>query len=71
MKFTYELTREADGWLATCVESEAAGEGRSEAEAIASLKCALEERLLRPDAVAPPEAQPRASIHLEPSVARG
>lgn len=64
MKFTYRLVNEAGGWLAECVESEAMGEGRTREEAIGSLRRALEERMGRPDAVAPPPSQPRPVIDL-------
>lgn len=64
MKFTYRLVHDTGGWLAECVESEAMGEGRTREEAIASLRRALEERMYRPDAVAPPASQPRPVIDL-------
>jgi len=64
VKLTYRLVRDANGYLAECVESEAAGEGRTASEAVASLRKALEERLFRPDAVAPPSREPQATIEL-------
>ena len=57
VRFSYRLVRDARGYTAECVESEVAGEGTSADEAVASLKKSLEERMFRPDAVAPP-AQP-------------
>ena len=65
MKFTYRLQKEATGWLAECVESDAMGEGTTERDAVQSLRTSLEERMLRPDAVAPPAEQISASIELE------
>jgi hypothetical protein len=65
MRFTYRLQKEASGWLAECVESDAMGEGKTEKEAVASLRASLEERMFRPDAVAPPSEGPRAAIDLE------
>ncbi len=65
MKFTYRLQKEQSGWLAECVESDAMGEGKTEMEAVASLRESLEERMFRPDAVAPPPEAPHAPIVLE------
>ncbi len=65
MKFTYRLIKDANGYLAECVESDAAGEGKSSEEAVESLRTSLEERMFRPDAVAPPPSQPHATIELE------
>jgi hypothetical protein len=65
MRFTYHLVEDANGWLAECVESDAAGEGKSEKDAVESLRKALEERMLRPDAVAPPSSPDDAKIELE------
>jgi hypothetical protein len=65
MKFTYRLSEDASGWLAECVESEAAGEGKTSAEAVRSLAVSLEERMLRPDAVAPPTSAEPSTIELE------
>lgn len=56
MRFSYRMVREDDGYFAECIESDVAGEGSTAAEAVASLRTALEERLLRPDAVAPPSS---------------
>lgn len=64
MRFSYRLTQDKDGWLAECVESEAAGEGKTREDAIASLRESLEERLFRPDAVAPPSKGPKGAIEL-------
>ena len=65
MKFTYRLIKDANGWLAECVESDAAGEGKTSAEAIRALKTSLEERMFRPDAVAPPSRPEPSAIELE------
>jgi hypothetical protein len=64
MKFTYQLTQEDGGWVAECVESDAVGEGKTAEAAVASLRKSLEERLFRPDAVAPPSDPKRAPIDL-------
>jgi|GEM_PF-2607441 len=65
MKLTYRLVKDASGWLAECVETEAAGEGKSSKEAVESLRQLLEERMFRPDAVAPPPETESARIELE------
>ncbi len=65
MKFSYTLSQDASGWLAECVESDAAGTGPTPEEAVASLRRSLEERMFRPDAVAPPSENPHAPIVLE------
>ena len=67
MKFTYRLQKLASGWFAECVESDAAGEGATQKDAIQSLRASLEERMFRPDAVAPPPETERATIELEPA----
>ena len=64
MKFSYRLQEEPSGWLAHCVESDAMGEGKTEQDAIRSLREALEERMFRPDAIAPPEQEVRSTIEL-------
>ncbi|MBX3192558.1 MAG: hypothetical protein KF819_36575 [Labilithrix sp.] len=65
MKFTYRLIKDAHGFIAECVESDAAGEGKTAAEAVECLRRSIEERMFRPDAVAPPSETKRASIELE------
>ena len=65
MKFSYRLIKDANGYLAECVESDAAGEGKSANEAVVSLRQSLEERMFRPDAVAPPPETEHATIELE------
>ena len=65
MKFTYRLIKDANGYLAECVESDAAGEGKSSKEAVESLRASLEERMFRPDAVAPPPSTAHSAIELE------
>ena len=64
MRFSYRLVRDARGYVAECVETEAAGEGASAKDAVASLKQSLEERMLRPDAVAPPSHPTGETIEL-------
>lgn len=65
MKFTYRLIKDASGYVAECVESDVAGEGKSAKEAVACLRASLEERMFRPDAVAPPPETERETIELE------
>lgn len=64
MQFTYRLIRERGGYLAECIESEAAGEGKSPREAIESLRRSLHERMFRPDAIAPPPSSVETRIEL-------
>lgn len=64
MKFSYRLIKDANGWVAECVESEAAGEGKTSQAAVESLRKSLEERMLRPDAVAPPSEAAPETIEL-------
>ena len=65
MKFTYRLIKDASGWMAECVESDVAGEGKTAEEAVESLHASLEERMFRPDAVAPPPETEHSVIELE------
>jgi hypothetical protein len=65
MRFSYRLIKDKSGIVAECVESEAAGEGKTEREAIASLRKALEERMFRPDAVAPPSRPAKEMAEIE------
>lgn len=67
MKFTYLLIREISGWTAECIEADAIGEGITRTEAVASLREALEERMFRPDAVAPPSKPDASPIELVPA----
>lgn len=71
MRFTYRIVREKSAFVAECRECEVAGEGLSEAAAVASLQTMLEERMFRPDAVAPPEkdvaAAPIELVHVPDS----
>jgi hypothetical protein len=64
MKFSYRLIRDKNGFLAECVESEAAGEGKTAKDAVESLRKLLEERMFRPDAVAPPSTPTESVIEL-------
>lgn len=68
MKFTYRINKEGSGWLAECVECDAMGEGKTPGDALLSLHASLEERMLRPDAIAPPAEEARATIELEPAL---
>lgn len=70
MEFSYRLVRDAKGWIAECVEIEALGEGSTPERAVDALRRALEERMRRPDAVAPPPAPARAPIELRPDDAQ-
>ena len=62
MRLTYRLIRDQGGYLAECIESEAAGEGKTAEAAIESLRGLLHERMFRPDAVAPPEAEIEGAV---------
>jgi hypothetical protein len=66
MRFSYRLIRDKSGFIAECVEAEAAGEGKTEPAAVEALRPALEERMFRPDAVAPPPCPTEATIELVP-----
>lgn len=65
MKFTYRIVERTSSFLAECIEAEAIGEGKTRAEAIEALRAAIEERMFRPDAVAPPPRAPSSKIELE------
>ncbi len=64
MRFTYRLIKDASGYLAECIESEVAGEGKTPRVAIESLRGALHERMFRADAIAPPETIVESVIEL-------
>jgi hypothetical protein len=64
MRLSYRLIRDRNGFVAECVESDAAGEGKTAKEAVESLRNALEERMFRPDAVAPPSRRTEGTIEL-------
>ena len=64
MKFSYRLIRDRGSVVAECIESETAGEGKTVKEAVESLRRSLEERMFRPDAVAPPSSQTKGVIEL-------
>jgi hypothetical protein len=64
MRFTYRLIRDHHTVVAECLESEAAGEGKTAKEAVESLRRSLEERMFRPDAVAPPPSATECVIEL-------
>jgi hypothetical protein len=72
VRFSYRLSRGRDGRVsAECVETEVVGEGPTEDAAVASLLGLLEERMFRPDAVAPPSHEPECAIELVRSGAEG
>jgi hypothetical protein len=64
MRFTYRLIKDARGYLAECIEAEAAGEGKSARDALESLREALKERMFRADAIAPPPGSVESEIEL-------
>lgn len=64
MRFSYRLYRDKSGFVAECVESDAMGDGPTATAAIASLRASLEERMFRPDAVAPPSEEEWSTIEL-------
>ncbi len=64
MRFSYRLIRDRSGYLAECLESDAAGEGNTQEAAVASLRTSLHERMFRPDAVAPPSSPVEGTIEL-------
>jgi predicted RNase H-like HicB family nuclease len=52
--FSAVITHEGDWYVAQCLEVDVASQGRSEAEALASLQEALELHFLEPTAASPP-----------------
>lgn len=64
MRFSYRLIQDKSGYVAECVESDAQGEGKSAKEAVEQLRESLEERMFRPDAVAPPSRPTEGTIEL-------
>jgi hypothetical protein len=64
MRFSYRLIHHRSGFIAECMELEAAGEGRTAREAVESLRHALEERMFRPHAIAPPSEPAEGTIEL-------
>lgn len=64
MNFSYRLRQDGHAFTAECVENDAVGEGSTRQAAIESLRTALEERMFRPDAVAPPSVPDIARIEL-------
>lgn len=71
MKLHYRLIKDKSGWLAECVESDAMGEGKTASDAVATLRKVLEERMFRPDAVAPPPEPDSVRIDLVLAEDRG
>jgi hypothetical protein len=63
MELTATIRRFESSYLAECVEMDAVGEGPDPDAALAALREALFERVVRPDAVAPP-SRPDVRIHL-------
>jgi hypothetical protein len=49
LRFSYRLIKDANGFVAECIESDAVGEGKTSAAAIESLRMALKERMFRPE----------------------
>lgn len=66
MKLHYRLEKDERGYFAECVESDAMGDGATPEEAIGALRAVLEERMCRPDAVAPPAEAEEVHIELLP-----
>ena len=64
MKFAYRIVYDADSYVAECLDADVEGEGKNEREAVESLRKALEEHMLRPDAVAPPSSPSNEKIDL-------
>jgi hypothetical protein len=64
MRLSYLLVRNREGFIAECVETDAVGEGKTAKDAVASLRAALEERMFRPDAIAPPSEPAETFIEL-------
>ncbi len=64
MRFSYRLIQDKNGYVAECCESEVAGEGKTAKEAVGALRTSLEERMFRPDAVAPPRDATKDTIEL-------
>lgn len=64
MRFSYRLIKDTAGYLAECIESDVAGEGKSAKDAIESLRVALGERMFRADAIAPPARTVECTIEL-------
>lgn len=64
MRFSYRLIKDTSGYLAECIESDVAGEGKSVREAVESLRSCLAERMFRADAIAPPSTTVECKIEL-------
>ncbi|HEY8076217.1 MAG TPA: hypothetical protein VIF62_18960 [Labilithrix sp.] len=64
MRFAYRVVVDAESVIAECLEADVEGVGKTEKEAVESLRSALAEHMLRPDAVAPPPSAPRETIDL-------
>jgi predicted RNase H-like HicB family nuclease len=64
VKFSVLISKVGAGWLAQCEEVDRAGEGCTPAEALASLREALEDYFGQAEAIAPPPQQAREPIEL-------
>lgn len=64
MKFSYRVRQDGNAYTAECVENDALGEGPTRQAAVESLRVALQERMFRPDAVAPPSVPDDDRIEL-------
>jgi hypothetical protein len=64
VRYTYRVGRSEGRVYAECLEADATGVGATAAEAVESLRSELRERLLAPDAVAPPSFPGRHRVDL-------
>jgi hypothetical protein len=64
VRYTYRLDPDDGGFYAQCVEVDLAGEGKTRAAAVESLREALRLRLASPEAVAPPSIAGEHRIEL-------
>lgn len=64
MRMSYRLIRDRTGFIADCLEADAAGEGKTAEEAVECLRQELKERMDRPDAIAPPSHPAEVDIEL-------
>ena len=63
-RYTYRLTPSDGGYIASCAEIEAEGEGSTREAAVRSLRESICERMSSAEAVAPPSQTPHASVEL-------
>jgi predicted RNase H-like HicB family nuclease len=64
MRVSAVISQVGARWLAQCEEVDRAGEGATPAEALDSLREALEEYFGHIEAVGPPSEQPREAIEI-------